>query len=149
MGKVSKRPEWWEQSQCRSRASEQVSGQRPATEAGEDVGTLDSGSQQTHETLPLKRPEGRKLTGKADQVFRGFEKANSRNPTHDKVTRRKPDRQGRSGFQGFRKAAPDSHLKDDICLSDAFLNGDYSLISLTQAERPSPISFQIRINLEL
>ena len=31
MGKVSKRPEWWEQSQCRSRASEQVSsrGQKP------------------------------------------------------------------------------------------------------------------------
>ena len=67
--------------------------------------------------------------GKANQVFRGFEKvrnptpnkavrektrwarqirfsgvfekASSRDPTHDKVTRRKPHRQGRSGFQGF------------------------------------------------
>ena len=84
--------------------------------------------------------------GKADHVFRGFEKASSRDPTHDKVTRRKPDRQGRSGFQGFRKAAPGAHLKDDICLSDACLN---SLISLTQAGRPSPISSQIRISLEL
>ena len=52
-----------------------------------------------------------------------FEKASSQDPTHDKVTRRKPDRQGRSGFQGFRKAVPGSHLKDDICLSDACLNG--------------------------
>ena len=52
-----------------------------------------------------------------------FEKASSRDPTHDKVTRRKPDRQGRSGFQGFRKAASGSHLKDDTCLSDACLNG--------------------------
>ena len=41
MGKVSKRPEWWEQSQCRSRASEQVSGQRPETEAGEDIWPLE------------------------------------------------------------------------------------------------------------
>ena len=49
--------------------------------------------------------------------------ANTRDPTHDKVTRRKPDRQGRSGFQGFRKAAPGTHLKDDICLSDVCLNG--------------------------
>ena len=32
--------------------------------------------------------------------------ANTQDPTYDKVTRRKPDRQGRSGFQGFRKAAP-------------------------------------------
>ena len=35
---------------------------------------------------------------------------------------RKPDRQGGSGFQGFRKAAPGAHLKDDICLSDACFN---------------------------
>ena len=61
--------------------------------------------------------------GKVDQVFRGFKKASSRDPTHDKVMRRKPGRQGRSGFQGFRKAAPGAHLKDAICLSDACLNG--------------------------
>ena len=52
-----------------------------------------------------------------------FEKASSRDPTQDKVTRRKPDREGRSGFQGFQNAAPGSHLKDDICLSYDFLNG--------------------------
>ena len=63
------------------------------------------------------------MTGKADQVFRGFKKASSGDPTHDKVTRRKPDRQGRSGFQGFRKAAPGLTLKMIICLSDACLNG--------------------------
>ena len=65
--------------------------------------------------------------GKADQVFKDSKKASSRDPTHDKVMGRKPDGQGRSGFQGFRKAAPKaapgSHLKDDICLSDACLNG--------------------------
>ena len=61
--------------------------------------------------------------GKANQVFRSFEKVSSQDPTHDKVTRRKPDRQDRLGFQGFRKAAPGAHLKDDICLSDACLNG--------------------------
>ena len=107
----------------------------------------------TPETLPLKRPEGRKPDWQGEQVFRGFEKvssrdpnlnkairektwwtrrirfsgvfekASSRDPTHDEVTRRKPDRQGRSGFQGFQKAAPGSHLKDDVCLSDACLNG--------------------------
>ena len=32
--------------------------------------------------------------------------AGTGDPTHDKVMRRKPDRQGGSGFQGFRKAAP-------------------------------------------
>ena len=71
--------------------------------------------------------------GKADQVFRGFEKASSRDPTHDKVTRRKPDRQGRSGFQGFRIAAPALTLK----MISVFLmpaSTDYSLISVTQAE---------------
>ena len=47
-----------------------------------------------HETLPLTRP-----------------------------WERKPDRQGRSGFQGFRKAAPGTHLKDDLCLSDVCVNG--------------------------
>ena len=59
--------------------------------------------------------------------------ASSQDPTHDKVMRRKPDKQGGSGFQGFRKAVPGAHLKDDICLSDA-CSIDYSLISVTQAE---------------
>ena len=58
--------------------------------------------------------------------------ANTRDPTHDKVMRRKADRQGRSGFQGFRKAAPSAYLKDDIFLMLASI--DYSLISVTQAE---------------
>ena len=71
--------------------------------------------------------------GKADQVFRGFEKASSRDPTHDKVMRRKPDRQGRLGFQGFRKAAPPLTLKMiSVFLMPASI--DYSLISVTQAE---------------
>ena len=96
---------------------------------------------------PWQGREGENLTGKADQVLRGFEKASSRDPTHDKVTRRKPDRQGRSGFQGFRKAAPGAHLKDGICLSDACLNRLLPNFYDT-GRRPSPISFQIRINLE-
>ena len=37
--------------------------------------------------------------------------ASTRDPTHDKVMRRKPDEQGGSGFQGFRKAVPGAHLK--------------------------------------
>ena len=86
--------------------------------------------------------------GKANQVFRGFEKVSSRDTTHDTVTRRKPDRQGRSGFQGFRKAAPGVHLKDDICLSDACLNGLLSNFSDT-GRKAFLISSQIRINLEL
>ena len=44
--------------------------------------------------------------GKMDQVFKDSRKASSRDPTHDKVMGRKPDGQGGSGFQGFRKAAP-------------------------------------------
>ena len=74
-------------------------------------------------------------------------------PTHETLlmTRswgRKPDRQGRSGFQGFRKAAPSAHLKDDTCLSDACLNGLLPNFCDT-GRRPSPISSEIRINLEL
>ena len=106
-----------------------------------------AGSQHTR-SHPWQGPEGENLTGKADEVFRGFEKASSWDPTHDKVTRRKPDRQGRSGFQGFRKAAPGAHLKDDICLSDACLNRSLPNFCDT-GRRPSPISSQIRINLEL
>ena len=80
-----------------------------------------AGSQHTRR-YPGQGHEGENLTGKADQVFRGFEKASSRDPTHDKVTRRKPDRQGRSGVHRSRKAAPCTHLKDAICLSDACFN---------------------------
>ena len=72
----------------------------------------------------------------------------TQDPTHDKVTRRKPDRQGRSGFQGFQKAAPGAHLKKDICLSDACFNRLLPNFCDT-GRRPSPISSQIRINLEL
>ena len=75
--------------------------------------------------------------------------ASTRDPTHDKAIGRKPDGQGGSGFQGFRKAAPSgAHLKDVICLSDACLNGLLPNFCDT-GRRPSLISFQIRINLEL
>ena len=57
----------------------------------------------------------------------------TRDPTHDKVMRRRPDKQGRSGPQGFRKAAPALSLKMiSVFLMLAVL--DYSLISVTQAE---------------
>ena len=59
--------------------------------------------------------------------------ASTRDPTHDKVMRRKPDRQGGSGLQGFRKAAPVLTLKMiSVFLMLAVL--DYSLISVTQAK---------------
>ena len=35
----------------------------------------------------------------------------TRDPIHDKVMRRRPDKQGRSGLQGFQKAAPALTLK--------------------------------------
>ena len=59
--------------------------------------------------------------------------ANTRDPTHDKVMRRKPDRQGGSGFQGFRKAPPALTLKM-ISVFLMLASIDYSLISVTQAE---------------
>ena len=56
--------------------------------------------------------------------------ASTRDPTHDKVMRRRPDKQGRSGLQGFRKAAPALTLKMiSVFLMLAIL--DYSLISVT------------------
>ena len=59
--------------------------------------------------------------------------ASTWDPTHDKVMRRRPDRQGGSGLQGFRKAAPALTLKMiSVLLMLAVL--DYSLISVTQAE---------------
>ena len=74
--------------------------------------------------------------------------ANTQDPTHDRSWGRKPDKPGGSGFQGFRKAAPGIHLKDDICLSDACF---YRLLPnfCDTGRRPSPISSQIRVNLEL
>ena len=87
--------------------------------------------------------------GKADQVFRGFEKASSRDPTHDKVTRRKPDRKGQIRFSGILKSCPPALTLKMISVFLMPASMDYSLISLTQAGRPSPISSQIRINLEL
>ena len=44
--------------------------------------------------------------------------ASTRDPTHDRVMRRRPDKQGRSGLQEFQKAALALTLKM-ICLSDA------------------------------
>ena len=59
--------------------------------------------------------------------------ASTRDPTHDKVVRRRPDKQGRSGLQGFRKAAPALTLKMiPVFLMLAVL--DYSLISATWVE---------------
>ncbi|KAB0360016.1 hypothetical protein FD754_004172 [Muntiacus muntjak] len=54
-------------------------------------------------------------------------------PTHDKVMRRKPDRQGRSGFQGFQKLPPALTLKM-ISVFLMLASIDYSLISVTKAE---------------
>ena len=99
--------------------------------------------------------------------------ANTRDPTPNKAVREKTWGQGESGFQGFRKgqltrshpwqgheekawqarqirfsgiskSCPGAHLKYDICLSDACLNGLWH-----RQDRPFPISSQIRINLEL
>ena len=106
-----------------------------------------AGSQHTR-SYPWQGHEGENLTGKADQVFKDSEKASSRDPTHDKVMGRKPDGQGGSGFQGFQKAAPGAHLKDGICSADTCFNRLLPNFCDT-GRRPSQISFQIRINLEL
>ena len=59
--------------------------------------------------------------------------AGTRDPTHDKVMRRRPDKQGRSGPQGFWNAAPALTLKMiSVFLILAIL--DYSLISVTQVD---------------
>ena len=59
--------------------------------------------------------------------------ASTWDPTHDKVMRRRPDKQGRSGLQRFQKAALALTLKMiSVFLMLAIL--DYSLISVTQAE---------------
>ena len=57
--------------------------------------------------------------------------ASTWDPTHDRVMRRRPDKQGRSGLQEFRKPAPALTLKMiSVFLMLAIL--DYSLISGTQ-----------------
>ena len=71
--------------------------------------------------------------GKSNQVFRGFRKGQLMRSPHDKITRRKAGRQGRSGFQGFRKAAPALTLKM-ISVFLMLASIDYSLISVTMAE---------------
>ena len=59
--------------------------------------------------------------------------AGTRDPTHDKVMRRRPDKQGRSGLQRFRKAAPALTLKMiSVFLTLAIL--DCPLISVTWVE---------------
>ena len=59
--------------------------------------------------------------------------ASTGDPTHDKGMRRRPDKQGRSGLQGFQKAAPVLTLKIIfVFLMLAIL--DYSLISVTQVD---------------
>ena len=59
--------------------------------------------------------------------------ASTRGPTHDKVMRRRPDKQGRSGLQRFWKAALALNLKMiSVLLMLAIL--DYSLISVTQVD---------------
>ena len=59
--------------------------------------------------------------------------ASTQDPIHDKVVRRPPDKQGRSGLQGFQKAAPVLTLKMiSVFLMLAVL--DCSLISVTQVD---------------
>ena len=59
--------------------------------------------------------------------------ASTWDPTHDKVVRRRPDKQGGSGLQGFLKAAPALTLKMiSVFLMLAVL--DYTLISVTWVE---------------
>ena len=74
--------------------------------------------------------------GKGDQslaMWSFMQGAITRDPTHDKVMRRRPDKQGRSGPQGFLKAAPALTLKMiSVFLMLAVL--DYSLISVTQVD---------------
>ena len=63
-----------------------------------------------------------------------FEKASSGDPIHDKVMGRKPDGQGGSGFQGFRKAVPKLSPVLTLKMISVFLmlaSIDYSLISVT------------------
>ena len=68
--------------------------------------------------------------------------ASTQDPTHDKVMRRRPDKQGRSGRQGFWKAAPALTLKMiSVFLILAIL--ECFLISVTQLDSlPRSLSIQ-------
>ena len=71
--------------------------------------------------------------------------ASTWDPTHDKVVRRRPDKQGRSGPQGFQKAALACTLKMiSVFLMLALL--DCSLISVTWVDGlPWSLSKQIQL----
>ena len=59
--------------------------------------------------------------------------ASTQDPTHDNVVRRRPEKQGISGLQGFQKAALVLNLKMiSVFLMLAVL--DYSLISVTRVK---------------
>ena len=71
--------------------------------------------------------------GKADQVFRGFEKVSSRDPTHDKVTGESLTGKVDQVFRDSEKLPLALTLKMiSVFLMPASV--DYSLISVTQAE---------------
>ena len=59
--------------------------------------------------------------------------ASTQDPTHDKVMRRRPDKQGRSGLQGFWKAAPALTLKM-ISVFLILVTLECFLISVTQLD---------------
>ena len=102
----------------------------------------------THETLPMTRPWGRKPEGQGGSGFQGFQKGQLMRSHPWQGHEEKVWQARQIRFSGILKSCPGAHLKDDICLSDACLNGLLSNFSDT-GRRPSLISFQIRINLEL
>ena len=99
-----------------------------------------------HIEVPSANPTCPRVLVKQSNICR-VPGASTQDPTHDKVVSRRPDKQGRSGLQGFRKAAPAPTLKMiSVFLMLAVL--DYSLISVTQVEDFPDLSPN-RINLEL
>ena len=78
----------------------------------------------THETLPLKRPQGRKPDGQGESGFQGFQKGQLTR-SHPWQGHEESAWQARQiRFSGISKSwNPCFHVKDDICLSDACLNG--------------------------
>ena len=101
----------------------------------------------THETLPMTRSWGRKPDGQGGSGFQG-----SKRPAHEIPPMTKSWGESLTGkadqvFRDFEKLPPALTLKMiSVFLMPASI--DYSLISDT-GRRPSPISSQIRINLEL
>ena len=102
----------------------------------------------THETLPLTRPWGKKPDGQGGSGFQGFQKGQLMRSHPWQGHEEKVWQARQIRFSGILKSCPGAHLKDVICLSDACLKGLLSNFSDT-GKRPSPISSQIRINLEL